>query len=40
LTLNALPYVNLHFPPLGFAKIFLQLLHAITDWAWLKTIAV
>ena len=40
LTLNALPSVNLHFPPEGFAKMFLQLLHAITDWAWLKTTEV
>ena len=31
LTLKALPSVNLHFPPEGFAKMFLQLLHAITD---------
>jgi len=31
LTLKALPSVNLHFPPDGFAKMFLQLLHAMTD---------
>lgn len=31
LTLKALPSVNLHFPPDGLAKMFLQLLHAITD---------
>jgi hypothetical protein len=37
LTLKALPSVNLHFPPDGLARIFLQLLHAITDWAWLNT---
>lgn len=30
LTLKALPSVNLHFPPDGLAKMFLQLLHAIT----------
>jgi len=33
LTLKALPSVNLHFPPDGLAKMFLQLLQAITDWA-------
>lgn len=40
LTLNALPSVNLHFPPDGLARMFLQLLHAMTDWAWLKTTEV
>ena len=33
LTLKALPSVNLHFPPDGLARMFLQLLHAMTDWA-------
>ena len=37
LTLKALPSVNLHFPPDGLARMFLQLLQAMTDWAWLKT---
>ena len=40
LTLNALPSVILHFPPVGFVRTFLQLLQAITDWAWLKTTLV
>lgn len=31
LTLNADPSVSLHFPPDGLARIFLQLLQAITD---------
>jgi len=31
LTLKALPSVNLHFPPDGLARMFLQLLHAMTD---------
>ena len=40
LTLKALPSVSLHFPPEGLARMFLQLLHAMTDWAWLKTTEV
>ena len=40
LTLKALTSVNLHFPPDGLARMFLQLLHAMTDWAWLKTTEV
>jgi hypothetical protein len=31
LTLKALPSVSLHFPPDGLARMFLQLLHAMTD---------
>ena len=31
LTLKALPYVILHFPPVGLVRTFLQLLQAITD---------
>lgn len=31
LTLKALPSVSLHFPPDGLARMFLQLLQAITD---------
>ena len=37
LTLKAEPSVILHFPPVGLVSTFLQLLQAITDWAWLKT---
>lgn len=33
LTLKALPSVSLHLPPEGLARMFLQLLHAMTDWA-------
>jgi hypothetical protein len=40
LTLKALPSVNLHLPPVGLERMFLQLLHAITFWAWLKMTAV
>ncbi len=40
LTLNADPSVSLHLPPDGLARMFLQLLQAMTDWAWLKTIVV
>lgn len=31
LTLKALPSVSLHLPPDGLARMFLQLLQAITD---------
>jgi hypothetical protein len=30
LTLKALPSVNLHFPPVGLDRMFLQLLQATT----------
>ena len=40
LTLKALPSVSLHLPPDGLARMFLQLLQAMTDWAWLKTTEV
>jgi hypothetical protein len=40
LTLKALPSVSLHLPPVGLLRMFLQLLHATTVWAWLKMIAV
>ena len=40
LTLKADPSVNLHFPPVGLLRMFLQLLQATTVWAWLKTTAV
>ena len=40
LTLKADPSVSLHLPPDGLARMFLQLLHAMTDWAWLKTTEV
>ena len=40
LTLKALPSVSLHLPPVGLLRMFLQLLHATTVWAWLKTTAV
>ena len=40
LTLKALPSVSLHLPPVGFDKMFLQLLQATTVWAWLKMTAV
>ena len=33
LTLNADPSVSLHLPPDGLARMFLQLLQAMTDWA-------
>jgi hypothetical protein len=33
LTLKALPSVSLHLPPVGFERIFLQLLQATTVWA-------
>ena len=40
LSLKALPSVSLHFPPVGFERIFLQLLQATTVCAWLKMTAV
>jgi len=30
----------LHFPPVGLVSTFLQLLQAMTDWAWLNTTLV
>lgn len=36
-TLNAEPSVILHLPPVGLVRTFLQLLQAMTVWAWLKT---
>jgi hypothetical protein len=40
LTLKALPSVSLHFPPVGFERMFLQLLQATIVCAWLKITAV